>query len=173
MTSSNTNDSALPIFRSPRSSHRKVRSPSSLAGMFFETESTTTTTTACEQEAAVLSCRRGSSSSPSSPYPFNTEQKVISDNNNNNNNNNSNDDMNKYSPSERQALLEMTRKLRQAKRRLFLKSAVQPVDSVERFREILLRLSFEEPEFVGCGDSQTTRSRSQSTTSSNSMTTQE
>jgi hypothetical protein len=168
MTSNNNtiNDSPMSIFRSPRSSHRKVRSPSSLAGMFVETESISTTMNG--EEPAVLTCRRGSySSSLSSPYPFiGTEHKVLSSDDDNSN------DHIKYSPSERQTLIEMTRRLRQAKRRLFLKSAVQPVDSVERFREILLRISFDEAEFGGFCESQT-RGRSQSSASSNSMTTQD
>jgi hypothetical protein len=91
----------------------------------FETESPTMTESP-----------RGSS--PPTLFPFTTEHKVSSDND-------------KYTPAERQELLEMTRRLRQAKRRLFLKSAAQPADSVERFREILMRISFEEPEF-GCPD---------------------
>ena len=46
-----------------------------------------------------------------------------------------------YSDQEREGLKEMTRKLRQAKRKLLLKRVEQPVSSVDKFRELLLGLS--------------------------------
>lgn len=47
----------------------------------------------------------------------------------------------KYSAQERDELKMMTRKLRQAKRKLFLKSVAAPVEPVDKLRDILLKLS--------------------------------
>jgi len=51
------------------------------------------------------------------------------------------DSFSSYSDQEREELQEMTRKLRQAKRKLLLKHVEQPSSSVDKFREIILGLS--------------------------------
>jgi hypothetical protein len=47
----------------------------------------------------------------------------------------------KYTSTDRQGLLNLTRKLRRAKRQLFLKSVESPSSPVDRLRGILLQLS--------------------------------
>jgi hypothetical protein len=47
------------------------------------------------------------------------------------------------SSSDLKELQDMTLRLRRAKRQMFLKSAEQPSNNVDRFREILLHLSLE------------------------------
>jgi hypothetical protein len=105
--------------REPRSRGRKERSTSSLVGMFD------TVVDLKVQEPSLLSADVSSDAAIS----------VV--------------DSSKYSDAEKQQLAEMTRRLRKAKRRLFLKSVgVPPSDSVERLREILLRISFENEEHI-------------------------
>jgi len=152
-----------------RQSRRKERSASSLSGM-FETGSSTSLN---DSSSIIMNNNSNNNNSPpSSPHTGHVVQVVSSSSNSSNNNSSSCD---KYSTSERQELLEMTRKLRQAKRKLFLKSASQPSDSVERFREILLRISFDESEF-GTPNNNTDsiqRTRSSQTSSTNSFIQQE
>ena len=50
-------------------------------------------------------------------------------------------DMQKYSVAERDSLRLMTRRLRQAKRKLLLKCVETPEDPVDKLRDILLKIS--------------------------------
>lgn len=129
MNSTSIESILLPTSHRPerRNSRNKDRSVSSLTGM-FETETTTTvTTTATPEQPSSLEAAAAHRC-----------ESVSSD-----------------EEQDRQELLSMTRKLRQAKRRLFLKSAIQPTNSVDRFRDLLLRISSEEKLGSSSGGSST------------------
>ena len=130
MTSSNHHEDPSQR-RRERRNRRKERSASTLEGM-FQAESVTQPRTHAlavprqstgEEEHIATGEDRTSTSTPRAASPSSVD---------------------KYSEAERLELQEMTRKLRQAKRRLFLKSAARPTDSVTQLRQILLQISFDE-----------------------------
>jgi hypothetical protein len=121
---------------------RKERSTSSLPGMFVDESSTTTTRTTPPQEEDVAVMEEDHpmemEAEPTTlPPPPTFERQVTSEEEQQQEQQQQQQPF--YSKDDRQQLVEMTRKLRQTKRRLFLKSAIEPSCSVDRFRSILLR----------------------------------
>lgn len=124
--STTTTDNSTTRRAHERRNRRKERSTSSLAGMFQADPS----------PAPKSAARPATASTPPLAIPRSNADIVVDQS--------ASSSLEKYSDAERRELLEMTRKLRQAKRRLFLKSVSPSSDSVERFREVLLRISCDE-----------------------------
>jgi hypothetical protein len=118
--------------RTSRSGRKKERSTSSLAGMF---DTTVVDVKHFQQQQQPPSLFSAASSSDAALSAVDASSK-------------------KYSDAEKQQLAAMTRKLSQIKRRLFLQSvgALPPApssdSSVERLREILLRISFDNEQIL-------------------------
>jgi hypothetical protein len=119
--------------RTSRSGRKKERSTSSLAGMFDTTVVDVKHIQQQQQQPPSLFSAASSSDAALSAVDASSK---------------------KYSDAEKQQLAAMTRKLSQIKRRLFLQSvgALPPApssdSSVERLREILLRISFDNEQIL-------------------------